>query len=168
MQNESEYYKKYYSEHKEEITARNRKRYADNVDNIRLQKAEYRRKHKKEIALYNAKYIQNNKEKIRAYHRNYRAKHRTAERIKNRARWLMQYALSVQEYDEFLAIQGGTCAICRNPPDGKYGKYLFVDHDHNTGKVRGLLCQSCNFLLGYAKDSTETLLRAIEYLSKID
>jgi len=157
----ADYYKKYYAEHKQEINARKRKHYADNTKGIQTWHAEYRKKHKKETAIYNARYAQKNKVKIRVYHRKYRAEHEETERTKNRERWLAQYNLSIKEYNELLTIQSGVCAICGNPPNGKY---LNVDHDHSTGKVRGLLCQSCNVILGCANDSIETLLQAIEYL----
>jgi hypothetical protein len=49
--------------------------------------------------------------------------------------------LSVEEYDAMLKAQGGGCAICGNPPKTRR---LDVDHDHKTGKVRGLLCHRCN------------------------
>lgn len=55
------------------------------------------------------------------------------------------------------------CAICESSSD-KSGRRLSVDHDHKTGKIRGRLCNSCNFLLGHANDDPERLIRAAEYL----
>jgi hypothetical protein len=52
-----------------------------------------------------------------------------------------KYGLSVEEYEQMLAAQDGKCAICRNPPK-KYR--LAVDHNHQTGQVRKLLCSGCN------------------------
>lgn len=52
-----------------------------------------------------------------------------------------ELGLSLEEYDALLAAQGGGCAICGNPPKTRR---LDVDHDHRTGKVRGLLCHRCN------------------------
>ena len=49
--------------------------------------------------------------------------------------------IPLAEYDALLAAQGGGCAICGNPPKTRR---LHVDHDHKTGKVRGLLCHRCN------------------------
>jgi hypothetical protein len=60
-----------------------------------------------------------------------------------------------------LKDQNGGCAICYKPE----GSRMFdVDHDHKTGEVRGLLCTSCNRVLGHAKDSVERLLAAARYL----
>ena len=53
-----------------------------------------------------------------------------------------RYGITVEEYDALLAAQDGCCAICRKPP--REGSRLYVDHDHETNQVRGLLCPSCN------------------------
>lgn len=72
------------------------------------------------------------------------------------------YGLAPGEYDALLAKQGGACAICRGKPRRLR---LAVDHDHTTGRVRGLLCKRCNHdLLGAAHDDPAILRRALEYL----
>lgn len=58
--------------------------------------------------------------------------------------------------------QSGVCAICLRPSI----RVMDIDHDHATGKVRGLLCHSCNLGIGYFHDNKETLSRAIAYLVK--
>ena len=73
-----------------------------------------------------------------------------------------KYGLTLEDYDELLESQGGVCAIC-NKPSHNYRR-LAVDHDHETGAIRGLLCDKCNRGLGYFKDNRTTLLKAIEYL----
>ena len=70
-----------------------------------------------------------------------------------------RYKMSLAEFDALLHLQGGACAICGRVPD----KFQ-VDHDHDTGIVRGLLCRGCNTLLGQASESEAILSRAIEYL----
>lgn len=57
----------------------------------------------------------------------------------------------------------GTCDICGGPPDGRW-KRLNIDHCHQTGQFRGLLCSKCNRALGLFKDNAEVMMRAIEYL----
>lgn len=72
------------------------------------------------------------------------------------------FGLSGDQYDALLASQAGRCAICENRPRGKR---LAVDHNHQTGEIRGLLCKRCNHdLLGSARDDTPILLRAVSYL----
>lgn len=73
-----------------------------------------------------------------------------------------KFGLTVEEYDELLVIQGGVCAICKkpNPKD----TFMPVDHDHKTGSVRGILCDTCNQAIGLFYDDTELMKNAIEYL----
>src|SRR3990167_1815157 len=78
-------------------------------------------------------------------------------------RWrLKKFGLDEKMYERFLLRQGGTCAICKHPPKKRR---LAVDHDHKTGKVRGLLCFRCNYALGYWYDRIELLNAAAEYLT---
>ena len=74
------------------------------------------------------------------------------------------YDLSAETYKEMLAQQNSSCKICKTHENNLKRK-LFVDHCHETGKVRGLLCQSCNTMLGNAKDNVLVLQSAINYLS---
>lgn len=77
-----------------------------------------------------------------------------------------RYGLTQEAYDSMLAGQCGKCAICgNNAGANERGGDLYVDHDHASGVVRGLLCRSCNVLLGHAKDDVTILARAIEYLA---
>lgn len=84
------------------------------------------------------------------------------------ARLRRVYGISLEDYNWLLTVQGGVCAICRRPESvpHKKGKpkKLTVDHCHATGKVRGLLCQKCNSILGYSEDQPLVLLAAAEYL----
>lgn len=77
---------------------------------------------------------------------------------KQRLKW--EYDLSIEEYERMLKAQDGKCAICRKD------RPLHVDHDHKTGKVRGLLCSPCNRGLGHFEDCVENLESAAEYLKK--
>jgi len=64
--------------------------------------------------------------------------------------------------DQMLVAQGGVCKLCRKPP--KPGKILCADHCHETGKVRGLLCNTCNTALGKLGDNVAGLKSALEYV----
>jgi hypothetical protein len=80
-----------------------------------------------------------------------------------------KYGLTVQQYQELLTTQGHSCAIC-NSTDGmlRLGRKLRlnVDHCHRTGKVRGILCTSCNNGLGRFRDNPDLLLKAADYLQQ--
>lgn len=89
----------------------------------------------------------------------------------NRRRWNLQntYGLSVAEYNALLREQGGVCAVCgKGEPNahGRTGKQfrLAVDHCHETGAVRGLLCQKCNRAIGLLGDDPTLMRKAISYL----
>jgi hypothetical protein len=74
-----------------------------------------------------------------------------------------------EQQQEMLTKQGNVCAICHRPEkvvrDGKQ-KALAVDHDHATGKVRGLLCSTCNLVLGRMEDNPDLLRNAVFYLEQ--
>lgn len=73
------------------------------------------------------------------------------------------YGITLEEYYELIDFQGGGCAICGKALE-KNGRRLSIDHDHQTGRVRGVLCSPCNQGLGQFKDNVESLEMAIEYL----
>lgn len=77
------------------------------------------------------------------------------------------YGLSLEAYNQMLSAQNCQCKICgkQHDPSLKRGR-LYVDHDHKTGKIRGLLCAACNSALGYFQDNLETIERAIVYIKK--
>ena len=122
-----------------------------------------------------------NRERDRATSRRWRTKHLEQARAISR-RWFVQnpeklranhlrvYGLTPQDYVKMLALQGGVCAICGEVEQAiKNGCIcsLSVDHDHDTGKVRGLLCQRCNSVLGFAGDDIDLLYRTVKYLDKL-
>ena len=72
-----------------------------------------------------------------------------------------KYGVSKEQWEEMYEQQEGKCAIC-----GKLPKKICVDHDHKTGKVRGLLCDECNRALGFFYDNIKSLKNAINYLEK--
>jgi hypothetical protein len=89
---------------------------------------------------------------------------RAEQLAKAKAYNLRRYGITLFEYDKMLDEQGGVCKICKEPPSKRFS--LSVDHDHETGRVRGLLCGNCNFALGYAKDNPSTLRKMADYLEK--
>lgn len=74
------------------------------------------------------------------------------------------YGITNESYEEMLAEQGGGCAICGARRFNRISDRLAVDHNHNTGHPRGLLCGRCNLVLGMVRDSAEVLKNAIRYL----
>jgi hypothetical protein len=92
---------------------------------------------------------------------------------------MRKYGLSTELLQELLHQQAGRCAIglkrwqdCtkakRTHDDAIFLQYLYVDHAHQTGKVRGLLCNACNMAIGLLEEDRDRLLSALSYLDKRD
>ena len=73
------------------------------------------------------------------------------------------YGITLEDHSKMYEEQNGRCAICGNEGNGKWKK-LCVDHCHTTGKIRGLLCKSCNIALGEFKDDPSIIEKAVLYL----
>jgi hypothetical protein len=82
-------------------------------------------------------------------------------RMRHWKRWGI--TITFEQYNTLLKEQNFKCKIC-GLPQSNFKQRLCVDHDHNTGKIRGLLCHKCNRALGFFKDNTEFLQKALEYL----
>lgn len=105
---------------------------------------------------------QENKEHLHAYRKEYRQRRKLEDR---NAYLRRKFKITQADYEAILAMQGGGCAICGKAP-GKIS--LHVDHDHETGEVRGLLCVGCNNALGQFHDDQELLARAADYIAGAD
>lgn len=98
------------------------------------------------------------KEKKRNYYQ--RTKHKALEQS-----LIRHYGITRKEYDEMRIKQDCLCAIC-GKHESESNKGLHVDHCHDTQKVRGLLCNSCNLAIGMLKHNSTILYKAIEYLRR--
>lgn len=128
--------------------------------------SEYAIKNRKE---YFRNWYLKNKEKLSAQaKRRYQAnrdKVLTYTKIRQRPYLLKKlYGLTVEQYDAMLASQGGACKVCGSDGESKdkRRKYLSVDHCHNTGKIRGLLCMKCNADLGTFELRREAFTKYLE------
>lgn len=129
--------------------------------NLRMQ--EYRKK-----TNYNREYYLKNKdvENERSLKRYYDLKDNPEQKLKWRENQLkVKYGITLEDYDKMYKSQNYKCAICDTENPNGQGVF-HVDHCHNTGKIRGLLCHSCNTALGHLKDCINNLKRAIKYLKK--
>lgn len=91
------------------------------------------------------------------------------ERYKTRKRaslYKVKYGITLEQYDKMFSRQSGTCAICLsiNPS----GRRLHIDHNHKTGRVRGLLCYRCNAAIGYAREDRNIISEIFRYLLKYE
>lgn len=138
---------------------------------------------KEKRVLYNKKYLESEKGKAmkkrmaknpwhirnREYRkikdREYRKNNPEKEKERSRKGQIRQYGITEEDYDKMFKEQQGCCAICKLHQKD-YSRNLHIDHCHTTGKVRGLLCNSCNLGLGMFKDSIDLMNTAIKYLNK--
>lgn len=98
-------------------------------------------------------------------HKRWRKRHPEKVLLLNR-KWGLRrdFGITPEDYDGMHAAQGGKCAICGETE--KYRRHLYIDHDHTTGEIRGLLCNRCNSMLGMARDRIHVLMAAIDYLER--
>lgn len=78
---------------------------------------------------------------------------------------LKKYGIGTQEYDRLLIEQDYKCKICGKPHRESKGQRLYIDHDHDSLSVRGLLCMRCNIVLGFVRDNPDLLMELAEYVS---
>lgn len=117
----------------------------------------YRAEHKEEQSVAYHRYYATHKKELAARCSNYYRDYAVFSHRKK------AYGLSIDDYEKLILEQNGVCAICSRLPNGRN---LSVDHNHVTGKIRGLLCLPCNTMLGMANDSIDILIKAIEYLKE--
>lgn len=132
----------------------------ENLEKARESSRNWARNHKEQLQKNLKNWRKENPSKEKTWVEKY--KKINPERIKN---WqLKKYGISLNEYNVMRIKQNHKCGIC-GVDEAENGKDFCVDHCHLTGKVRGLLCYRCNFILGHAKDSIDILSRAITYLN---
>ncbi len=147
MTRNKEYFRVHYLKNKDEYLIRAKKRYYLDPDKVKKSSAEWRKKNPEKFKASHKKWKLKNPEKLLAY------------KLKSK------FGITVEEYRKMFERQENRCAICWK--DGKTStRKLHIDHDHKTGKIRGLLCKNCNHGLGMFKDDMYRLLNAVSYLKK--
>jgi len=125
----------------------------------------YQTNHKK-VDKRNKKYFKEHREEGLKYRKDYYRSHKKEAKdldLKKR------FGISLDQYNKILESQNGVCAVCGNEEIITYknyntGRSLAVDHNHETGKVRGLLCTGCNRGIGFFNNNPERLIKASNYL----
>lgn len=144
---------------KEAATDRMRRWRAANPERAKEHSQKYKPTREKR-RLYEAEYRAANRERHRKRDAVWSKADRAANPLKYRERHLMKYyGLSLAAYDKMVVDQHGACASCRKPQTN-----LHVDHCHETGRVRGLLCSKCNTAIGLFGEDIALMERAALYL----
>ena len=164
------------------------KKKGESDDEFRIRRAKYQRDYrknkppkpltedqKKRAHTLRKERVSENPEKYRqlrsdSYKRNlkreqeYGAEYREVNKETLRSRELKRkYGISIEDYELMFKSQKGLCGICYLPSGDRN---FDIDHCHSTGKVRGLLCRSCNVMIGHSKDDPILLLGAVDYLQR--
>lgn len=106
------------------------------------------------------------RERQRRYREEHPEYNKSSNPIKRKSHLKSRYGITDSDYMDLLAKQSGGCAVCKSvvPNNGKGDTWFDVDHDHGTGKVRGLLCRNCNVTLGTLEKKRELIVLLEEYL----
>ena len=108
------------------------------------------------------RWVEENQERRRNYELEYRQSGRKS--AADRKHHLKRtFGLTEADYERLLGEQGGGCAICGRLPGSRN---LHIDHDHDTGEVRGLLCFRCNVAIGHLREDPGIALKLIDYLGR--
>jgi ERCC4-type nuclease len=136
----------------------------DNKEKINKRRKQYQKDNREEInekaKLYKIQWCIDNKEEIKEYNKNRKNEQKKRFLIK-------KYGITQEQYNELYNKQEGKCAICKKH-QSELKQALGVDHNHKTGKIRGLLCSKCNRGLGYFNDNKDIVNSAGNYLNEND
>lgn len=134
-----------------------------NKDKVAAKQKEWREKNTEKRKEAKTAWDKTNKEARKQYDKDFKTKNPLYfidKHLRN------TYGITLDEYNALLVVQNNKCAGCGIDSKDAPRQKLYVDHCHNTEKVRGLLCQHCNTALGMVKDNMETLSSLISYLKQ--
>ncbi len=113
------------------------------------------------------RYDENHRERRRGQWRDWNTRNKQYREGQNRVyKYKRQYNITIEEYDALVVRQNGRCGICGTDQPSARTRYWNVDHCHETGQIRGLLCAACNRGGGMFKDDPELLRKATEWFTK--
>jgi DNA repair exonuclease SbcCD ATPase subunit len=154
--------REYYVKNKQRILQKSSEYYIKNKDKVLERMAEM---HKNDPTIGRErakKFAIQNPDKLKKYQKTWKERHPDKRKIYTRNSRIRAYGIEPEKYYEMLEQQGHKCAICNAEPTRRT---LSIDHNHATGKVRGLLCDGCNLSLGHL-ERREWVEKAKEYLTK--
>ena len=127
---------------------------------------DWKAKNPEKMKSANAQWRADNVDKHRAKARQWHKKNPVASAAAERRARFKKYGLLPEDFDALFTLQGGRCLICEAPMEraGNGGECAAVDHDHDTGTIRGILHNRCNLGLGHFKDDPALLRKAAQYL----
>jgi len=159
---ENNYYREWKNRNKEKIKEYSKKQNIKRKGKIKEYNKQYHLNHQEEVRIRHKIRYDLKREEIIQISMDYKKKH--PKKVRN-DKLKQNYGITLEDYNMMLSNQHDCCAICKKHKDD-LKVILGVDHNHTTGKVRGLLCNKCNIALGGFNDNIELLNNAISYLIK--
>lgn len=150
----------YYQRNRDACNKRTREYKKKNKDKVKKWSKTYCEKHKEDISRKNR---QRRLDNIEIYKEREKNASKKSAAVRKKAQLKRDYNLTIEEHNNMLIQQDYTCAIC-GTHQNDLRQNLCIDHNHTTGKIRGLLCHQCNLVLGNALDNIGVLENAIQYL----
>ncbi len=149
---------------KEQAKIKSREWRKNNREKHRSYSLKYQKDHKKETNQKNQNWKNKNREKVKEQGRK---RHKQNPKLQRNASLKYNYGITYDQYEEMSKKQNHSCAICKRTRK-KLGKKLAVDHNHITGKIRALLCITCNLAIGYlfTDKNTDIIKSALNYCEK--
>jgi hypothetical protein len=144
--------KEYYWKNKDELNKKSNEYKDKNSDKVREQNKEYRENNKDVLHNKSNKYREENREYFKKYFKDNGQKY-----------LLKKYGITKEEYYNMYAEQGGRCKIC-GTHQSELNRRFAVDHNHENGQIRSLLCNSCNVAIGHLRDDPKIVEKARKYL----
>lgn len=142
------------------------KHYKANSEKVKASATKYTKTHPENRKATQIKYNKNHPEVRPASVVKYRKAHPEKEKIRQRKNHLKaSYGITQEDKEQILLSQNNACPICNKKLE-LLGLDSHIDHNHETDKIRGILCRNCNLMLGLCKDNTNILSNAIAYLEK--
>lgn len=156
-----EHQRKYYLKNRDKIIAKSLLYYSNNREQVKKQVRE-RYKRNPLISLEShRKWAKKYPEKIKESQKTWKERHPEKRKLYTRNSRIRAYGIEPETYYEMLKNQGNECAICKRKSTRRA---MNIDHDHATGKVRGLLCDGCNLKLGFVEN--RFFEKALQYLAQ--
>ena len=152
----------YYAKNKQRIIEKSAKYYADNKQRVLKRLADVHKKNPLPGRERAKKFAQKNPEKRKRYQKTWKERHPEKRKIYSRNSAIRAYGIEPETYYEMLEKQGQGCAICKAKSTRRA---MNIDHDHTTGKVRGLLCDGCNLSIGHL-ERKDFVVKALKYLDQ--
>jgi Recombination endonuclease VII len=124
---------------------------------------QWNHRRQREMELSNPDFYYKTKIRRSLWYKDYKRKNKERlSKLNRENKFQVRYGISIEEHYNMFCVQKGKCASCSIPFENV--NKAFVDHDHKTGKVRGLLCSSCNFALGSLQDDPKIIRGLLYYI----